>query len=69
MKTKPGARFFAKGGSLFHGFTLFKKRQLLERIRKEVASYAKVPGVEKGVDAVSKDGRGGQLESLLSSLP
>jgi len=43
-------------------------RQLLERIRKEVAAYAKVPGVEKGIDPVSKDGRG-DLIMLLGSGP
>lgn len=33
-------------------------RALLERIRREVAGYAKVPGTDKGIRAINKDGRG-----------
>ncbi|CAK8990432.1 unnamed protein product [Durusdinium trenchii] len=43
-------------------------RQLLERIRREVAAFAKVPGVEKNIDPINKDGRG-DLFILLGSGP
>lgn len=33
-------------------------RELLERIRREAASYARVAGTDKGVQAINKDGRG-----------
>ncbi|CAJ1384922.1 unnamed protein product [Effrenium voratum] len=33
-------------------------RQLLLRIQRDVAAYAKVPGIEKGNPAITKDGRG-----------
>lgn len=39
---------------------MFEKqaRDLLERIRRQVAGFAKCPGTEKGVPAISKDGLG-----------
>ncbi|CAL1131460.1 unnamed protein product, partial [Cladocopium goreaui] len=49
---------------------MFEKqaRQLLDRVRREVAAYAKVPGIDKGNDPVTKDGRG-DLIMLLGQGP